>query len=144
MCLEAARVSPPDIASSQSQSGAVARETEDVDLNAVVAEIAELYAPAFEEAGARLDVVMPEGPVRILGARALISQAIANLVENALKYACMPKHAITLELSRRATQTGVFFDISCYTRTARLQSAVLVIAMWPSLCNQHFLFLLLC
>ncbi len=96
---------------SRMESGAVARETEDVDLNAVVADIAELYAPAFEEAGARLDVVMPEGPVRILGARALISQAIANLVENALKYACVPKHAITLELSQRATQTGVFFDI---------------------------------
>lgn len=52
----------------------------------VARDVAELYEPVADEAGARLQVdVPPELPV--FGSRELVGQAIANLVDNAIKYA---------------------------------------------------------
>jgi len=48
--------------------------------------IGELYEPLAEEQGLTLEVVAPEG-VKVYGNRELISQALANLVDNAIKYA---------------------------------------------------------
>jgi signal transduction histidine kinase len=59
---------------------------EAVDLGAIAREMAELYEPAAQEAGFAFHVeVAPAPPVR--GSRALLSQAMANLLDNALKYA---------------------------------------------------------
>jgi len=60
-------------------------ETIEVDLPAVVDGIAELYAPVAEEKGIALEVA-PSGAARIEGNRSLISQALANLIDNAIKY----------------------------------------------------------
>lgn len=68
------------------ESGESAGAMEPVDLAAIVEEMAELYEPAAQEAGFGLEVaVEPCPPIR--GSRALISQAVANLLDNALKYA---------------------------------------------------------
>jgi signal transduction histidine kinase len=68
------------------ESGEGAGHMEPVDVGAIVAEMAELYEPAAQDAGFALSVQMePSPPVR--GSRALISQAVANLLDNALKYA---------------------------------------------------------
>lgn len=56
-----------------------------VDLPVVVEGIAELYAPVAEEKGVALEVA-PSGTARIEGNESLISQALANLVDNAIKY----------------------------------------------------------
>jgi signal transduction histidine kinase len=56
-----------------------------VDLAEITREVAELYEPAAEEKGIALTVDSdPAIPVR--GNRHLLSQAIANLLDNALKY----------------------------------------------------------
>lgn len=57
-----------------------------IDVGAVVADVAELYEPLAEDAGARL-VVEAKGPVEAHVSRELISQALSNLIDNALKYA---------------------------------------------------------
>ena len=57
-----------------------------VDLSGIAAEMAELYEPAAEEAGIRLSTNLPDGPVEIEGNRALLGQAVANLIENALRH----------------------------------------------------------
>jgi len=68
------------------ESGEGAGAMEPIDLVAIAQEMAELYEPAAQEAGFNLDVkTQPTPPVR--GSRALVSQAVANLFDNALKYA---------------------------------------------------------
>ena len=68
------------------ESGEGAGQMEAVDLVAIAQEMVELYEPAAQEAGFILQLkTAPAPPVR--GSRALISQALANLLDNALKYA---------------------------------------------------------
>jgi signal transduction histidine kinase len=57
----------------------------DVDLSAVVGDVAELYAPVAEDDGITLETRIAEG-VRVNANRELLGQALVNLVENALKY----------------------------------------------------------
>jgi signal transduction histidine kinase len=57
-----------------------------LDIGAIAADMAELYEPVAEDEEAELTWSSPSGQV-ISGNRELISQAIANLIDNALKYA---------------------------------------------------------
>lgn len=68
------------------ESGEGAGAMEPVDLVAIAQEMAELYEPAAQDAGFTLALLVEPTPP-IIGSRALISQAIANLLDNALKYA---------------------------------------------------------
>ena len=56
------------------------------DLGELAAELAEMYDPLAEEAGARLVYEPPLRPVPLLGHRQLLAQAVSNLVENAIRY----------------------------------------------------------
>ncbi len=56
-----------------------------LDLGSVAADVAELYEPLAEEKKVSL-VLMPSAAVAIEGNRSLIAQALANLVDNAIKY----------------------------------------------------------
>ena len=56
-----------------------------IDLSAVAEDVGELYAPVAEEKGVTLEIA-PSGTAMIEGNRSLISQALANLVDNAIKY----------------------------------------------------------
>lgn len=68
------------------ESGEGAGSMEAVDLVAIAQEMVELYEPAAQDAGFVLELkTAPAPPVR--GSRSLISQALANLLDNALKYA---------------------------------------------------------
>jgi len=64
----------------------VAREAmAPVDISSVARDVGELYGPLADEKGIALSVVANR-PVSINGNRSLISQALANLVDNAIKY----------------------------------------------------------
>jgi signal transduction histidine kinase len=56
------------------------------DLCAAVADVAELYEPLAEEHGLRI-VTRCKGELAVEGERQLIAQAVANLIDNAIKYA---------------------------------------------------------
>jgi len=62
-----------------------------LDAAAVIRDVSELFEPTAEEKGAVIHVEA-EAPAPFLGDRDLVSQAIANLVENALNYG-LPKKA---------------------------------------------------
>lgn len=68
------------------ESGEGAGTMEAVDLKPIAEEMVELYEPAAQEAGFQLQLkAAPSPPVR--ASRELISQALANLLDNSLKYA---------------------------------------------------------
>ncbi len=69
----------------EADSGAARGALTQIDLSAVVADVAELYAPLAEEKNIAL-TVLPAGILTIEGNRSLISQALANLLDNAIKY----------------------------------------------------------
>jgi signal transduction histidine kinase len=68
------------------EAGGRTDQTEPLDLSDVARSAAELYEPVAEERGFVLAVVA-EPEVKIRGDRHLLSQALANLLDNALKYA---------------------------------------------------------
>lgn len=68
----------------RAESGQARGNMADFDAAEVAAGIHELYEPLAEDAGLELSV--EASPARVHGNRELISQALANLVENAVKY----------------------------------------------------------
>src|SRR3954462_13290304 len=68
----------------RAESGQARGNMDDFDAADVANGIQELYEPLAEDAGMTLQVKTE--PVRLHGNRELISQALANLVENAIKY----------------------------------------------------------
>jgi signal transduction histidine kinase len=68
------------------ESGARRDQTGPLDLSEVARAAAELYDPVADEKGFVLNVEAEPG-VKISGDRHLLSQALANLLDNALKYA---------------------------------------------------------
>ena len=67
------------------EAGASGEQKEPLELGEVVRDVAELYEPAAEERGIALRAEAPE-PVYTRADRQLLGQAIANLVDNAIKY----------------------------------------------------------
>jgi signal transduction histidine kinase len=65
------------------ETGTVAREQ--VDLSELVASVVELYAPVSEERGIVLESSVAAG-AHVLGNRQLLAQALANLLDNAIKF----------------------------------------------------------
>jgi signal transduction histidine kinase len=65
------------------ETGTVAREP--VDLSELVASVVELYAPVSEERGIELQSSVAPG-AQVLGSRQLLAQALANLLDNAIKF----------------------------------------------------------
>jgi signal transduction histidine kinase len=65
------------------ETGTVAREP--VDLSELVASVVELYAPVSEERGIELKSSVAAG-AQVLGNRQLLAQALANLLDNAIKF----------------------------------------------------------
>ena len=65
------------------ETGTVAREP--VDLSELVGSVVELYAPVSEERGIVLESSVASG-AQVLGNRQLLAQALANLLDNAIKF----------------------------------------------------------
>ena len=70
----------------EAESGASRTRLEPLSLDEIVADVAELYRPVLEDAGMQLDASSLQ-PATILGHRQLLAQALANLLDNAVKYA---------------------------------------------------------
>jgi signal transduction histidine kinase len=94
------------------EAGAPADAEVDVDLAGIVGDIAELYEPVAEEAGVAL-AIDAAGPLPLKGSRELLSQALANLVDNAIKYAhAAPDETRQAAVSIRAWRDGDAMAVS--------------------------------
>ena len=69
----------------EAEAGAVREAMAMVDMRVIVEGVAELYEPVAEEKGIKFELA-PSGAVQIEGNKSLISQALANLIDNAIKY----------------------------------------------------------
>jgi signal transduction histidine kinase len=111
------------------ESGARSDQTEPVDLSEIARSAAELYEPVAEERGFSLSVATEPGAT-IRGDRHLLSQALANLLDNALKYAgggeigirvfCDDEHAV-LEVADRGPGVPEADRESVFDRFVRLE-----------------------
>jgi signal transduction histidine kinase len=57
----------------------------EVEASAIVDDVAELYEPVADETGVELTVETPQ-PITLKASRELLGQAVANLIDNALKH----------------------------------------------------------
>lgn len=69
----------------QAEAGMGRKDFSPVDLDALVADLGELYGPLAEEANLHLDLES-QGGGTVNGHRDLIAQAVGNLLDNAIKY----------------------------------------------------------
>jgi signal transduction histidine kinase len=69
----------------EAESGTVGARPEPVALDVMLDELGELYQPQAEQQGVSLSVSCAPGS-RVLGHRQLLAQAVANLIDNALKF----------------------------------------------------------
>ena len=67
------------------ETGRISDSMSELDLSEIVSGVAELYEPLAEEAGLTLSTDVAPG-LHVTGNRELIGQALANLIDNALKY----------------------------------------------------------
>lgn len=83
------------------EAGPLEESVETFDLGRFVEDVAELYTPAAEEAGFVLSIEVEQG-VRVRANRQLIGQAVANLIDNAIKYSRAGEagNAITVRVFR--------------------------------------------
>jgi signal transduction histidine kinase len=73
----------------------------EVEIGTVIRDVVELYEPVGEEKGIAIRTG-PVEPIRLKASRELLGQALANLIDNAIKYAPRPgagSPAITLTMS---------------------------------------------
>ena len=82
---------------SRVEAGGRAARLEPLDLSAAVTDVHELFEAVVEEAGGTLAADIEPG-LRAEGNRELLSQALANLIENAVKYA-RPDGPLAVSLS---------------------------------------------
>ena len=79
--------------------GKISVEHAPVDLRATVREIVESVRPLFERKGQRLEAMLPDAPLRVLGDHTRVSQVVLNLLSNANRYTQAEGHVV-VELGR--------------------------------------------
>jgi signal transduction histidine kinase len=92
----------------RAESGQARDGMNEFDAAEIAHDVGELYEPLAEEKGITLKVDA-DAPARVKGNRELISQALANLVDNAIKYARPPGGATNgaaMEIVVRALNSG--------------------------------------
>jgi signal transduction histidine kinase len=91
------------LAIAQLDAGSYREQFQEIDLSAMLADLAELYEPVAREAEIGLDIDIEPG-ARVAADRSLLAQAVVNLIENALHHG---QAAISISLHRQADQFAI-------------------------------------
>lgn len=96
----------------RAEAGEARAGLEVIDLGQLVRDIGELYQPLAEEAGAGFSVVADDD-LDVKADRQLLSQALANLIDNALKYADTDDNTPTqITLSAHSSSRDVIVTVA--------------------------------
>jgi signal transduction histidine kinase len=83
------------------EAGVLEENAEPFDVGRLVRDVADLYEPVAEERGLRIALDVAEG-IDIAANRQLVGQAVANLIDNAIKYSVR-----TADAGARAAPTAI-------------------------------------
>ena len=98
---------------SRVESGATVVKMSEIDLVALINDLHELYEAVAEEAGIGFELVPTERPkVLVTGNRELLSQAISNLIDNAIKYGKTESGDAAIQLSMNCDATNCRISVS--------------------------------
>ncbi len=102
----------------RAEAGAGREGMSDFDAGNVVRDVGDLYEPVAEQIGVQLSVFAEPG-LSLYGSRELVSQALANLIDNALKYggpdasaSCPDRPAAAVELAVRRSGGKIEFIVA--------------------------------
>jgi signal transduction histidine kinase len=93
------------------EGGTIAESMAPVDPAAVIGDVGELYEPVADEVGLRLEITAPGGLVLVAN-RELISQAVANLVDNAIKYGGSGEAGATIGIALRKAADEIEISVT--------------------------------
>jgi len=86
----------------------IGREAFDsLDVAALARDLAEMYQPLAEESGVTLNIAAA-GPLTVIGHRNLLGRALANLIDNALRYGAAGGR---IDVTAEADATGVVLSV---------------------------------
>jgi signal transduction histidine kinase len=85
------------------ESGVRAGDSGRTDLAALAADLCELYEALADASGVTLRLIRPDGKVPVRGDRGLLANAVANLLDNAVKHAGRGS-TVTLEVRQGVTE----------------------------------------
>jgi signal transduction histidine kinase len=94
---------------SEAEAGLVKLDRGQIDLTALVRDLAELFQPSAEEKGIGLRTLGVEAPVTILADRRKLQRVFANLLDNALKYTPQGGE-VTIEVTDKGGDARVVVD----------------------------------
>jgi signal transduction histidine kinase len=103
------------------EAGAGGENRENLDISALLGDVAELYEPVAEERGLELKA-QAEVPIFIRADRQLVGQAIANLIDNAIKYGTV---------GAEAGGSGIKPDVTVSARTNGAVAEIVVTDRGP-------------
>ncbi|NVO54977.1 HAMP domain-containing protein [Rhodobacteraceae bacterium B1Z28] len=89
---------------SRAEAGLGREQFEEVDLQQLVGDVVELYEPVAADQGIQLEISGQSAPLQ--GHRPLLSQALSNLLENAMRYAPQDT-AITISIAEDGAHTSL-------------------------------------
>lgn len=92
----------------RAEAGVSGDQMVDMDLATLISDVGDLYVPVAEESGLRLNVHAAE-PIQVRAHPELLAQAIANLIDNAIKYS---PHGSAIELRASLGPLGPLIEVS--------------------------------
>jgi signal transduction histidine kinase len=93
------------------EAGQAREVMEPFDASAVAADVAELYEASAEEAGAVLTATIAPD-LKAVGSRELVGQALANLIDNALKYGAADGATAAVNITAARVDDEIIFTVA--------------------------------